>query len=470
MVLAACSGISQFPDEAFPAFARPDGEYTVYQDAAEAGSVVVNTYIQATRNMQNLFTHENSVYTQVLDILLRVPSNWGTGNYETNWFRFDVQYQGPLAYADEFAYRLYREEHLNQVDGMRAHNYPYDFLLYGISHIQFYEYDWYVSPGQVNRSQVLYSEARTRLEFYPDHYISSTIGEIRALRTGSRELSIMVTNFLGNPNEQPRAIREQLTTYLAQHPNNAIATFSLMNSGAPFYILAFGPTAEVAQFTQWLDRDLTALGTGFYFGFYTLGSLIGEVSTNQDVTTSIGRTYSGSRLAFDGDVPRQNREHFSNLGARLLYTVFDRFIEDNMAHFSFDVELDFVNIPVNRLYMINIEHNIQLKVQGPEGLTSIDEADAFITVSHPTRHELTGNTISVDITVDMDVFEHEANPPLQAVLILELNAKLIPSIPAGSAGFPHDSLMEVLNQFEIDVTELGIPAQAAEVFVHFMYR
>jgi len=444
-----------FPQEAFPLLARTQQEPSSV-GIADSEQVRVNIYFQATRNMLDLLETEGSVYAQALEAVLRVPGNWGTNRHVLNTFRFDVQNQEPIRAIQEFAYPLYPDQvHGSYQDGVRIH---------GIFEPEFYSFDWYLH--QAGRAQTSFGIVRDRLQHYPQNYITYVINEISALRTNPREISVIVTNLRGNPNEQSYLIFSALTQYLMSGADNAVATVAIYNSGNPFYVLILGSGREVAQFSYWLNQSITAMNPRL--GFFTTGQIVERISTNQDIQ-QVRDTY-GARLALDRDIQHgerglHNRELFNRMGTPLYYTLWSRQMGE-VAHFNFDIELNLVNIPFE---MIEISPVARLYWLSDGEMMQVGSTSEYVQIY--TGQQLHSGVLSVNVFADMGVFAQITTPPIQAVMVVELYASLSPIAQLQpEQNFPHELFVQVTDQFIRDIQIRSYSQQVAEIYVHFIYR
>ena len=450
-ILGGCATNRPFPPEAFPP--------SVFQETDDPGppnGVTVNIYIQATRNMQNLLTTEGSLYTRALDAVLRAPIYyWGVRSSAVHVFRFDVQNQELLRDAvDQFAYRLYYPE---QVRGFTQGG----VSIHGAFDVEFYEYDWYLN--QHNRGAGSFGAVREQLQYYPHLYITSVIGEIEALRGGEREISVVITNFIGNPNERS-LIDSRLAEYLVGCSSRAVATFAVYNGGTPFYVLVLGSTTEVSEYATILNESLRDMNPDFRF--FTVGSVVRHVSDNHNV--SVAQDFSGMRLAFDSDIHPEERDFFRRMGTPLYYTVWDNLIDDSTAKFSLELELELLNIPFE---MVALTHSARLMWLNNSGdMVPVQGAGEYIRIAHPSQEPIDGSRIPLDIWVDMAAFAHLATTPIQGVLVVNLDARLVPTISPSGQGFPHELLIYAQRQFYREIYREDNTAQAAEIFIHFIYR
>jgi len=451
IILSGCADNRAFPPDAFPISIFAQAEDEIQDDNILPR---VNIYIQATSNMLELITGENSSYPQALRAVLDNASNWGTLQYHQYVFRMDVRNQERIAMIDEFAYPLEPDQIHGRVGETRV---------YGVFDSEFYEFYWYVR--QINRASRSFGYVREQFQHYPHHFISSVIREIHSLRNNEREISVIATNFLGNPNEG-RDIYSQLTEYLVLNPNSAIATLGFYNEGLPFYVLVLGSISEVSEYSAWLRESLQEMSP--QFGFYTRGSVVEHFSDNH--SADVTRVYPGMRLAFDMDIHNDERNYFNQLGTRLYYTVWDRLIENSTAHFYVQVELDLLEIPPE---MIDLEYSIKLMVLNRSGyMDVVPRTDEHLSVN---LLPLSGGVAPIEITIDMAVFEHldTAILPIQAALAVSLEASLSPTAFESESEnhyFPHPQLIEIQNQFITDIDIERYSALAAEIFIHFIYR
>jgi len=452
LVLSGCISSRPFPDGqgAFPELA-PGSE--------EPPPVSVNIYFQATANMQELITTEGSQYRRALEAVLSIPGNWGSSTLvdmqNNGLFRFDVQNQELIAMDGEFAYPL---DYPEQVRGDYA---GAQLLNYGVFHEGFYYYGWYLTQG--NRSPVSFGNVRADLEHYPHWYISSAINEINRLRNAPGEISVVMTNFMGNPNETS-AIRNQLAAYLTDNTDSAVATLAFQNGGLPFYILVLGSAVEVSEFSSWLMDDLANMRPEF--AFYTMGSVVKNVSDNSNVR--VRQEFPGVRRAFDRDIHPNERESFNRLGTPLYYTIWDNLIENGVAQFSLYLEMGLLDIPIE---MIDISHGFRLMFMDAAGnMQPVGSNDVNNNVRMSYALQDNGE-MELDIWVDMAVFEHITATPVQAVLVLDLDASLVPdSFDQRGDDVPRGRLIDVQEQFMTEINRGGYFARSAEVYIHFIYR
>jgi len=448
LFVGGCASNRAFPQAAFPSV------YYQGNTAAARPNVTANIYFQATRNMSNLITSETSQYARALTAVLDAPAaNWGTLNYNFQAFRFDVQNQELIAARGEFAYPLTcgRDNTPNQIHGEQG-----DVHIYGVFEAGFYTFDWYLV--QQNRAPGSFGAVREQLQYYPHPYISPVVAEISALRNGEREISVIMTNLIGNPNEID-TIERSISEYLVLNPTKAVSTLAFYNNGDSFYILILGAITETAEFSAWLRDNLADMQPAF--GFYTMGSVVESISNNHNA--AVTQEFQGSRLAFNRDIHRNEREMFRQIGTPLYYTVWNRLISDNTARFSIDLQLDLLELPSD---MVDLTHGVTLSFLDDDTMWPIPGASEYIQVSY-----LGDGNISLDVHLDMSVFEHRVSPPVQAVLVVSMYASLMPQ-----ATPQHDNelLSRVQTQFITDI--VGVRGaqdryfKAAEIYIHLIYR
>ena len=230
-----------------------------YIESAPAQPVRVNLYVQATADMLPLLndvSHFHQVFTLLQNNAVDI---WGTNRTNQYIFRFDVEWQenrfeeGYQKTAYHFAYPL------DPVWWSRPDN-----VLPQVPQIltsPFFSIDWYLTQGL--RAPIEYERRLEGTPPFSNHeqaHLSRTITEITQLRSTDNQISIVVTNFVGNemggvPAEDAD-IRAHILEYLLVNPDSSVGVLVFENNQTPFYLLMFGSPQKIALYASRLTNRL----------------------------------------------------------------------------------------------------------------------------------------------------------------------------------------------------------------------
>ena len=409
-------------ENAFPQFA--------YRPHPDTSPIRVNIYVQGTYDMLPLLS-DGSVFREVFTVLQTTAVDlWGTTRTSQHMFRFDAEWQehrseeGYVRTAYHFAYPL-DPLWWNRPDGVPPQ-------IPQILTPQFFQLEWYIAqnlraPSEYERRIV---ESNPPFTNHERAFISRTIEEISNLRSSYNEVSVVVTNFQGHvagglPTEDTQ-IRTQILQYLQRHPDAAVGTFVFENYSNPFYILIFGPAAEVASFTNRFAVRIPVLPTlvidetddedseGVWryllvphvYNLYTKSYFSTRTSTNvssvPNVFASDIRSIElpiGVTRTFESDFLLGEAELFNHYFGTNQYFISVTGLAGSIA--SIDVDL-LLYIPYTASQRVGIVHEIELSVLDGSSLARISHGNSSVVINElmpAAEGTLARLTINLDTTV-----------------------------------------------------------------------
>jgi len=427
----------------------------------------VHIYIQATEDMGLLL---GTSYNTALETLVDTAEPlWLTDGVAQHLYRFDVVWLEPERYFDAHG-------------GGRGFAYPLDPSWWMRSGVRsqvaqvlepgFYSLEWYVA--QPRRAEAEYDRRIAGNPSFSDEdrrLISRTLEEISTLRNGDREISVLVTNFVGHAMENT-AVRSQILGYLSGNTRQAISIFAFPNDNNPFYFLVLGSTREVIDFSEHLENRLKGMFLDFAFSFYATELATPILRSNADVSRDSIVTSFGVRQAFNEDIIETEEMLFhrylfdANSGEdhRLLFTVWQRLIDDAIAPVGLTVHS--IDVPRMLWNSVRFDYDVSL-------MTVVDSGQ----LSPPTGRRRTsiGNnplTISdgaIDLVVELDTLAL-GNGAERALLIVSLYAYLHTEVNPEFGNIQDEWFISTFNQLARNVQGTQNRVQIAELYIHYIYR
>lgn len=454
-VACADISISEFLSSAFPR----------WSDDSLDNSVQVNIYIQSSEDMVELL---GTQYNMAVDNLMCTAlSRWHRYLKEQQLYRFDVLWLEDMRQSREFAYPL--DPYWWSSEGVRIQSEQ-------ILEPTFYSLSWY--EDQLRRSPNTYADRNagnpSPWSAEEQRRLSRTIEEVATHRNGEREISIIVTNFVGHHLEDA-AVRTQILEYLLDNDRQSIAVFAFENSGTPFCFLIFGSTKEVVGFSEQLVTQLRDISLEFGFDFITnSNTVISGVSRNKNVKLYVDpaqrvQTVQGVREAFFREDLSANEQNLFNtyIGEdRLLYTIYQNLIDGSIAPISLSIGLDIPHLLTNKIKAIkgdttlNIMGQTSLSPAIPHGATVVLMDDGL----------LDDGSVDLLVNVDTSIFEGKEE---RALIIVQLYAELEISVESSSSHMHNNQLFtSTFNQLSRSVTaNTGTSMHPiTELYIHIIYR
>ena len=373
--------------------------------------VRVNLYIQATTDMLSLF-EDASIYADMVRVLQGTAENlWGFHGVSLHTFRFDIEWienrveAGYIRTAQHFAYPL--DPYWWYRPGDVAPQIPQIF------NADFYQLEWYFSQylraPDIYRNRIVYNSPA--LTHHGHARLSRTFEEIAHLRGGQREISVVVTNFVGHSVEgiplEDESVREQILKYLQENPHAAIGTFTFPNNDNPFHFIVLGSSMEVSAFSQHLMERLPM--ATFHFDFYTHAPIASVVSTNAASSPGVPSVDvvqvsipTGVVQVFDVDLVDGEedafRRHFG--GTHMFYHITPNQVDGSIAHLTFDVRL---HIPYRISRIANFEYELSFLELRRGGLETIGIGDSRFVINSKAPHPEGGTHINVSVYLDVTI-------------------------------------------------------------------
>ncbi|MCL1999388.1 MAG: hypothetical protein FWG65_11550 [Turicibacter sp.] len=438
-------------------------------NVSENTPVRVNIYFQTTSDMANLLETE---YDEVVGLLLSnagFPWNQNIESELRRIYRFDVLW---------YEMRADDEPYFG-----RAFAYPLDYNRQGVfdpspqanqilDH-DFYSLAWY--ERQESRSPERY-EQRNILT-WGDHdkqHISRTIQEISTFRNDTGEISIMVTNFVPHLYvAEAAAIHEQIMTYFDRNENSSIATFAFENENddgdaQPFYIIIFGSTGEVVEFSSHFREQLRGINVSENFNIFDPSPALPRYAIRNNSNASVTETnvLGAGLLASSGVIDDEERELFNlYLGEhQIVFDVRRGLLYDSGTipiHFSVNLEgLPTVLWDAVRDENFEISLDFRVVSESEEHLTNISSGGT--TYNHNWNPSDT-NILDIDMEIDASIFEGVK----RALLVLTVNADLH-SQHNGEISANTEFFNTTFSHLLLYVQQARARLTVAEIYIHFI--
>ena len=257
----------------------------------------------------------------------------------------------------------------------------------------------------------------------------------------------MVTNFQGHvagglPTEDTQ-IRTQILQYLQRHSDKAIGTFVFENHPNPFYILIFGPAAEVASFANRFADRIPVLPTlvldetdqedseGVWsyllvphvYNIYSKTNFSTRTSTNvasvPNVSVSDIRSIelpTGVTRTFESDFLHGEAELFNYYFGTNQYFISVTGLAGSVA--SIDVDM-LLFIPYAASQRTNIDYEIELSIVDGNSLTQISHGNSTVTINE-LMPAAEGTLARMSISLDTTVFASRNQRAVFAIYLHEV--------------------------------------------------
>ena len=468
VLLTSCANENDgymFGESAFPVFdSHQDNDYEPY-------IVRVNIYVQGTENMANLLS--NPYYEYAVRTLKDTAADiWTTHGISQHLFRFDFEWQnearreeGYVLTPHHFAYPLDPEWWV-RLD-INPPQIPQIFEEH------FYNLRWYTEQySRAPDSYLGFYHGIRSFTVSQQSHISRTIREISELRSGDNEISIMVTNFIGHPQETI-AIRDSILYFLHENPLSAISTFTFDG----FFFLVFGSTGEVVEFSNRLSyRLINANSIPHVFSIHTYAAIVSSAFGNEYV--QVRETYRGVREIFSEDISSDELALFERRMGNdwIFFNVFSQLISDNIAPISLSID-----IPTHALVsdMINLEVNVSLYDYNQGARRNIPLRNTRATIENITGEKAANVYTFIDTTAFTEL---STNRGLLVIHIYErLNTNrnevhLSPAVsvdgivPNMSNSVALEEFREIFNRLNSDIGNVATQHRIGEIYLHFIYR